>query len=286
MNTFFRFSLVILCLFIAQIQALIVETPKLEVFKTAAELADTDTLVMFDIDDTILYNTDLILRACNRSISEKFLAGIIKNPEIIPHGKYPEDYLKSQILLNIDIELVDQDVAALIKNLQSRQIKTIAFTKYSYGNLGVIPSLAHWRIDQLLKFGIDFGNPFPNFHHKEIVTDTVQALFIKGILFANRQNKGPVLVAFLNEIKWKPKKIIFLDDRMDYLQTVEDSLKNSGIEFIGYHYTEIEDHPIACNEEMAHAQYMHLAIHGVWLSDKVYKKMHSELAVESTKITN
>lgn len=272
MKAFIRLTCLTLCLFVSQVSAIIVEAPTLDVFKAAAALSDKDTLVMFDVDDTLYYTEDLILRQCNRPIAEKIMAKTIKNPEIVPAHKYPKDYLKSQVLVNVDIALVNENVVALIQELKQRQIKTIAFTKFQYGQIGIIPSIAHWRLKQFEKFGIDFGHPFEEFKTQEIVGGGIDALYINGILFANTFDKGPVLIEFLKQLSWKPKKIIFLDDHMGYLLTVEESMKNSDIEFIGYHYTEMADRPSECDEVMAEAQYMHLALFGVWLSDKEYKK--------------
>lgn len=88
------------------------------------------------------------------------------------------------------------------------------------------------------------------------------------MLCANKQDKGPVFVAFLEAIQWKSRQVIFIDNRLDYLKSVEAALDGTGIEFIGFHYKDVENSPRIVNEHLAKFQLMHLAKTGEWLSDQ------------------
>jgi hypothetical protein len=157
----------------------------------------------------------------------------------------------------------------LIKILQENQIKTIAFTRMDTGRLGLIASTEEWRLNQLREQGIDFSSGFPDLLLLSFrVAKGEASLFKEGVLFANKEAKGPVLAAFLEQIDWKPKKILFLDDKLDYLQSVEEALQSKGIEFIGYHYTEVEKRSILLEEELGRLQYNHLVQYERWLNDK------------------
>lgn len=138
------------------------------------------------------------------------------------------------------------------------------------GPLGTIPSMEDWRLEQLRKHNIDFSSAFPKFPELKInslATCGKPSLFKQGLLCANRLEKGPVLIAFLESVEWKPSKVLFLDNRLDYLQSVEKSLESTGIEFIGFYYSDVDDRPCIVNEDVVKFQIMHLAKTGVWLSD-------------------
>lgn len=269
MKRVFNYIAITICFLTANLHALIVEAPNLEVFQQALLKSDTNSLVLLDVDETLIIPKDLILRPCARKIWEKYAQQTLKNPEIVPPEKYEKDYFLSLVLSRMQYKLVDPEILNVIENLQKRQIKTIAFTKMTTGSSGVIPSLEDWRIAHLLKLNIDFSEAFPHFPSVQLEeTNGRAAVFKQGVLCANKQDKGPVLIAFLAHIKWQPKKIFFLDNRLDYLQSVEQSLKGTGIEFIGFHYTAVENEACIVDEELAQFQLMHLAKTGIWLSDE------------------
>ena len=67
------------------------------------------------------------------------------------------------------------------------------------------------------------------------------AAFKKGILFVGgengefnqRTNKGEVLDAFLEWVHWTPKAIVFFDDELSNLTSVQEELTKKGIPFEG-----------------------------------------------------
>lgn len=259
------------CSFIAQLSAVIIEAPNLDQFEKTVALSDEETFVLFDVDHTLIVPKDLLMRPSGDSpIWNKYIPLTIKNPDIVPPGKYPKDYFLSTIFTVAEFEMVDSRLLQIISSLQEREIKTIAFTKMHSGPFGVIPAIEDWRAKQLKQHGIDFSPAFP--HLKELSIPSSKqsekpSVFKHGVLFCNGKEKGPVLSAFLESLNWKPQRIIFIDDRTDYLQTVEEALTETGIEFIGFHYTFLEDNPRPVDEKLAFLQLMHLAKTGAWLSD-------------------
>lgn len=265
------YLVLILCAFTSQNEALIVEAHTLEPFEQALQAADEHTLVLFDVDDTLIHPTDRIFHPHARDVWESFNKRILKNHNIVPADKYPERYLFSQMLLGTNFALVDPKVLSIIDSLHKRNIKTIAFTKMHSGLLGAIQSLADWRFEQLKKLDLDFSKNFSHLsdtHIHQLSIDGVSPYFKNGILYANKHQKGPVIAAFLELLEEKPTKIIFLDDRQDYLESVEKALKGSGIEFIGLQYKAVEKKPCLVDENLAEYQFLHLGLHGVWLNDE------------------
>jgi 5S rRNA maturation endonuclease (ribonuclease M5) len=68
-----------------------------------------------------------------------------------------------------------------------------------------------------------------------------RCLYKKGIIFCDLNHKGSMMVEFLKQIKYKPKKIIFVDDKMRNVINVEEAAKKLGIECIAIHYIYLAD---------------------------------------------
>ena len=264
------FTLFTSCLLFTQLSALIIEAPNLNRFEETLETIDQQSLVLFDVDETLLIPKDLILNPYAREAWNQYAKETIENPEIVPPGKYDDEYFFGQVLAKIEYEVVDPKVAEIIRSLQRRNIKTIAFTRMPVGSLGVIPSMEDWRIEHLKKHQFDFSPAFPQFPEIKInvLSTGISSLFKQGMLCANKQDKGPVFTAFLDAIQWKPSQVVFIDNRLDYLKSVEIALEGTGIEFIGFHYRDVENRPRIVNEHLAKFQLMHLAKTGEWLGDQ------------------
>ena len=146
--------------------------------------------------------------------------------------------------------LVEDAIPHLIKNLQERQMKIIILTASPVGRIDQIPSIEDWRDIELKRLGIDISDSFSN--HSPTVFNLLNRerglypLFKNGILLTNGDSntKGNVLKAFLNLLDWKPSKIIFVDDRMTYLNSVEATLSDLGIHHLGIHYKGSDHVPV------------------------------------------
>ena len=78
--------------------------------------------------------------------------------------------------------------------------------------------------------------------------------------------KGPVIFAFLDYIKYVPKKIIFFDDSIEYLESTLKECKKRNIPFQRYLYKHASTKP--WDEELISFQSEYLLQHKKWLSDK------------------
>lgn len=257
-------------LLFSQLRAIIIEAPNLNRFEEMLQNVDQQSLVLFDVDETLIVPKDLILNPYAKETWNRYVKETIENPEIVPLGKYDGKYFIGQVFSKMEYEVVDPKIVEIIHSLQQRGIKTIAFTRMPVGSLGIISSMEDWRIEHLKRHQFDFSGAFPHFQEIKlnVLSTGIPSLFKKGVLCANKQDKGPVLTAFLEAIRWKPWQVLFIDNRLDYLQSVETALEGTGIEFIGFYYREIENRPLIVNEQLTKFQLMHLAKTGEWLSDQ------------------
>lgn len=90
------------------------------------------------------------------------------------------------------------------------------------GQFGLIPNMEDWRLEQLTSLGINFSWVFPDvdsfviegFNGKRSVP-----VFKRGILASSKYSKGQVLLAFLKRMQCRPSEIVFVDDRIQEIDS-------------------------------------------------------------------
>lgn len=243
--------------------------------KTILENVDPQTLVIFDIDDT-LFSPENIYFQTWFFTNEKGKAFHKKVQEYIETKENPKEYYKKLVAKEMrDSQniLIEPIISDIIQNLENKKIKTIALTSFNTGSMGgdIILSLPQWRYEKLKNKGIDFS---PSFGNQEIIFDhfTSKAhrhpMFYKGILLTDAFSKGEILGAFLDRVNWKPSNVIFFDDRLNYLESVEEEMKNRGIPFKGYLYKGAQHLPRKIDKEILDIQLQHLKKHNEFISDE------------------
>jgi len=115
---------------------------------------------------------------------------------------------------------------AFIQKLQKRNIPTIALTNRS------IP-IINRTIKRLKKIGIDFSKN--SLYHSDMNLElTHAAKYSHGIIFTGSNDKGKMLFLFFKKIGYTPpKKIIFINDRMKNVKSVEKATEEHNRKFIG-----------------------------------------------------
>lgn len=261
--------------FIQPLPAAIIEVDELNKIVKKLPKIDQQTLILLDVDYTLIIPKDAILKPCGQKLARKLVLEILgNNPLNDASKKFANSYYQSQILLQAQSSLVDASFPSFVKQLQSKNIPTIALTAAPTGNFGVINSIENWRIKALKKLKLDFSLAFPKIRILELAKKgdlNSPPLFKSGVLFSSQYTKGETLRRFLDRIQWYPKKVVFVDDRMDFLISVQDVLNEMGIEFIGFYYTAAEKVPCYLDEKIAELQFRHLVEHGIWLSDEKAK---------------
>ncbi len=214
------------------------------------------TLVMFDIDDVLIYPKDALMQNWRQGWK--------------PEGERawtPEE--DTIAWMNAKFQLMDPSGPELIDRLNENAIPAIGFTAFAMDQAGIVKSVPDWRSHQLESLGISFKA------EKEIVFPVeegfVPASFEKGILYCgdfykkDKDNKGIILSLYLDWLGQNPDLAILIDDGKKNLDGVEKALEARGIPFIGYLYIPKELDPI--DESIATLQYKTLIEQQIWLSD-------------------
>ncbi len=237
--------------------------------RSELDSADKDTLVIFDVDDVLITYNDMVLRPCGARFRPASWKDI--DPKEIP-------YLMSIMLNEGKIILIDPSAPRLVNKLESRGVKTIALTAARTGKFGVIENAEDWRLKILKQFNLDFSKSFPKnqiiYFGDGAKKENDYSFFKDGVLFLGdeKSTKGALLVQFLDKVQWKPKKVIFIDDKMSHLSSVETALNEAKIPFQGYQYKGVEKLPGELNEQIAEVQFTYLRKDHKWLSDSEAKK--------------
>ena len=183
--------------------------------------------------------------------------------------------MHSIILKSYESKLIDPNMLQIIKKIQEKNIKIIAVTSGKIGQYGEIESREDLRFDVLKKLGFDFSS---SFSVSNITLDNkpneIPLIFKNGILFTSNALKGDSLSKFLQHIKFKPKKLIHIDNSMRMLVNMESYCKENNIEFLGIHFTKIfRKHSELLDSKIVEKQFEILQTEGKWISDPIAKCM-------------
>ena len=220
---------------------------------------EVGTLVVFDVDETLIQPTDTYF------INEYTPKGyafkkklFMKHKEIKNWDTYVDIVLKEA-----ERPLIEPMVINEIKKLQQRGITVIACTAMNTGKVGGLQKLEEWRYEHLKSLGFQgsFEDIIAEFSlHKK------KPVFYKGVLAVDTLPKGPVLFEFLNHIRLIPDNIIMFDDSLSYLKSVHRECKKRGIPFQGYLYQGAQQKP--WDAKLIEFQAEYLIEHKKWLNDK------------------
>ena len=266
--------MVFICLFAFKANAQIVQAPSVNDIKTYTSQFDgKDTIVLFDLDYVLFAPRDRVLRYAGEenNYRSKHFKAIFKDfqGKEIPLGKDKvpmAEYLISQILSSSKVELVSLDMPNFVNELDSKKMAVVGFTANSSGKYGIVQNEAELHLSRLNSLG---------YHFKDN-GDLLKGEFpecISRVIFANKADKGKVLLGFLKQLNKNYKNIIFVDDRLKNLISVQNILKDYKINYLGIHYTELKDKNEVLNQDIADKQFEVLARKHIWLSDEEVEAM-------------
>lgn len=195
-----------------------------------------NSLVLIDIDDTLLIAQDKIIRNANIQSMKQFLQ------KLKSHADY--DILKNILYTTVQYQLVEPEWSNLVNDLKRTAYAVYGFTARRAGPFILECSGADWTRDSLANLGVSFSSHKPLFPH-----------FQHGILFCYRASKGSVLKEFLlHSCAYKHiDTIILIDDRLYNHENVAHEIEifnkthnDCQLSFLGIHYkaADLFDHTL------------------------------------------
>ena len=222
--------LLVLLFVIGSVSSRIIESPTINVVHEHVKAQDT--LVLFDLDETVFevpgqyvndfWFTQMVAHAhsLGHTGGEQFEA-------VTPHyfkrmGEAPP------------VVPVEAHTAEVIRSLQEKNIPVMGFTARS-------TEMISSTMQQLSSIGVDFSKTSIMPHNISFPLTKIAKLH-DGVMFCSGLNpKGDALKALLNATTFKPKKIVFIDDKEKNLTTVMKAATDLGIEFIGIRYSGLDE---------------------------------------------
>lgn len=213
---------------------------------------DSETWVLVDLDNTLIHPSgqvgshqwfDALLRLCLKEFQ----------PEVA-YRKAGMIWVNAQS--NLKMGPVEPKIPEWISNFRKSGAKVLALTAREL-------SLKEITFRHLSSAGIDLsvGSDLkgdPHLSHEQIfLKDKHQlandVLYSNGVIFAGYQTpKGQVLLELLKVWKYKPKKIIFVDDRRENVVSLEEYLKRSSkIQYDGYRLGAMDSKVASFNQMIA-----------------------------------
>jgi hypothetical protein len=226
-------------------------------------ITDPATVVLFDVDETLIQPEDTYLVNEHSERGIKFRQSLIKkHPEIMKMHD-----IGGIILAQAARPLIEKDVINKISILKKNNINIFAITAMNTGKYSNIGRMEKWRYEHLKKMGFEgsYQNDdfyLPGFKRKPV--------FYKSIIATDLEEKGEVLMVTLDKINLRPQKIIMFDDSLEFLYSVEKECIKRGIIFLGYHYNGAKKKD--WDEDLISFQAEYLIKHKKWLSDVEVKE--------------
>lgn len=254
------------------VYGIIYEVDNLSQFEMEVCKLNSNSLVLFDIDNTLITPKDASLRPCGSYLRKIYLHGL--------EAKRRE-WLQSILVLDGEEELMEPAFPSLIKDMQDKRIPVIGFTALETGNYGKMTCIEDWRINRLKSLDMDFSPTFTDHAFSLTVANPYNGyypLFKSGVLFTNREPKGELLILFLERLGWRPTKIVFMDDTITQLQSVESAANALDIEFIGFHYVAAKTRPCELDHNLGAFQFQYLVDKEIWLPDIEARKQYDKAA--------
>jgi uncharacterized protein (DUF952 family)/FMN phosphatase YigB (HAD superfamily) len=207
-------------------------------------LIDDDTWLLVDLDNT-LFQASQALGHVNwllDEVTKRIEQGMSREDAF--HSMYPL-WKKTQMITSVIP--VEAGFIEAIKELQAKEIVVMGVThRESF--------LISETLRQLHSLNIDFLISAPS-KDSYVIEAKQKAHYFKGILFVDTFNeKGEIFNILMQKMKYKPKKIIFLDDKKKNVEEFAQSVTKQGIHCIGVHYTAIDQGPQIYSPEIAQLQ--------------------------------
>lgn len=254
----------------------IITTNDFKSIEIEVDQLDEDSLLLFDVDATLIVPKDAVLKPNRKDLFKQLISG------------HTDRDLFRDIRMKAPHALVDNRSVSLVRKLQQSKIPVIAFTA-APSRICETEELGVWRVDELQRYGFDFSPAFPDSDFLELPRDVNQQhvpLFKSGVLYSSFHPKGDILTLFLQKLDLQPRKVIFVDDELEHVQSVVRCLDKQDIPCLGIHYTAGNDVSSNLNMGLARFQVNYFVEYHLWVGDNLAEIMWQFAMEEAAKIGN
>jgi hypothetical protein len=215
---FFSFAALLSLPFV--LNAKIIETNEI---KDILEEIEEDTLVLFDMDDTL---TDSSISLGTGAWRQYVRAQIASDYDTKAPGN-PHDVMVHAAAQNIPVKPVEPDLVPLIESLQEKHVAVFCLTGRGYSMWYSTPTegIGQMSVRQLDSIEIDFTDTTVPKQFQSIDP----TILYHGVFLTSGTKKGPFLEKLFQETGYRPTKVVFIDDKLEENKSVESTLEKLGI---------------------------------------------------------
>lgn len=227
---------ILLLISLAGLEAKIVETDRMD---DILQEVDDDTIVFFDIDDTLVYIPTMMgcsrwWAHCDKLFKSKQWDLLKVSSQLFPN--------LHQAALLVQSELVEERAPLIIEELKKRGVMVFGLTARArevFNN----PTFDKTTKRELARLGINFSKPKVDLPFES-----------GGIIYTSSQLKGPFLETFLLKLKKKNKKVVFIDDNWRQIYSVDVQMASLKIPTVCFRYSKMDQHGKNFNPLVANIQ--------------------------------
>lgn len=218
--------------------------------------ATPETLVLLDVDDTLLIPTQTLGNDVWFQCRYRHHLDILKSPSEALEKALAEWEAVRHLT---KVKIVEAGSEAIIEKMQKQGIPVMGLTTQGL-------ALATRTAQQLLSLQIDLTKTAPS-KADHYFDNGHGVLFHRGLLFTAGTPKGKAIMKFCELINLQPKHIVFINDKATHLRDVEETVESHGIVFTGLRYSHEDQRVAAFNKHIADIQWRHSSFERI-LSDQ------------------
>ena len=226
----------------SQLYGQIIETAH---FSEMVPHINKETLVIIDIDDTLLIPVQML--GCDvwfEGRMKGYLAAGCMSSEALEKSLNEWQGIRHLS----QMEIVEKGNDQVVADLQKKGFCVMGLTTQGL-------ALASCTTQQLKSNNIDLSPTAPSQDAFSFPIQDQLVLFRKGILFTAGTSKGDSLFTLCDKIGYKPKRIVFINDKATHLRDIEAVAEKKGVEFIGLRYAFSDSRKKAFSPEIADYQF-------------------------------
>jgi hypothetical protein len=229
-----------------------------------------DTLVLLDIDDTLLITRQML--GCDEWFNHRIK---MHKQNGMDHSRALEKALAEWEAIRhlTHMDIVEPNSQSVIHSLQKQGYRVMGLTTQGL-------ALATRTIQQLEEIGIDLSLTAPTQEHIYLPTKTHGVLFKKGVLFTSGTHKGEALFQFCQTIDHPVCRIVFVNDKENNIREIEGTANDCSVEFLGLRYAYSDARKKAFSPEVADVQFHHSNFAQI-LSDEEAKEIVCKAALHA-----
>lgn len=179
----------------------------------------------------------------------------------------------------LSVNTCEHDTAELVRAMQQTHQRVMVITKRSQ------PMVEH-TLRQFSEIGLGFHDANQPQEALALDMEYGRVVVSHNIIFCGNNHKGSVFTrlsdVFGDKFCEKPDIVGIADDRLDYVEEVQETLSARGIEVIGFHYTGMDQHVANFHSMSAEIKAQLAADYQQVLGEEEYPQtQHSQSSQES-----